>query len=52
MIVMYFPVLVKILRMFEIAYPEDYELIRTKLGLFLVFYEFFLVMRTLDYGMR
>lgn len=52
MIFMYLPVLVMILRMFKIAYPEDYMLIRFKLNAFLIFYEIFLLTRTIDYGYR
>jgi hypothetical protein len=49
---MYMPLLLKILHLFKVTYPEDYMLIRWKLILFLSFYEIFLVMRTLEYGYR
>jgi hypothetical protein len=50
MILIYFPLLIKILNMFKMAYPEDYYHIRGKLLLFLGIYELFLFVRTLDYA--
>ena len=52
LIFMYLPVLVKILGLFRIAYPEDYNLIKIKLRSFLIFYELFLLLRAIDYYFR
>ena len=49
MIFIFVPVVVKIMRMFKIAYPDLYDLVAAKLIMFLVLYEVFIGLRALTY---
>lgn len=51
-IIVYFLVLVQILKLFKEAYPKSYEVIKVKFISFLVFYEMFIMFRAIDYYWR